>query len=531
MSDYSSINPPCRSFLIALLAVVVVAALATGQPFYYEVRYAGATPGVNDWAVTSTKEQAPWPILQGIFADFSTGGEPDADNSAAVLDAGYHLRFANSFYPTGQMAIAKVSVSSGGPLIDFYLPVNWHPNYLNRQELPGPGANSDNTVRQWQIPTASGNAVQAMDIACGIADPNQPHMITSYLITAEFSNVTGTIWLVAYALTDPAGNIVQPYLMNGFDTNVQGTCLGLTTSPGRMSGFLNDRTLNEIMYVTTDPVNGLFARAEPFDVRTALFGSQAIPPIPSTYTVPWPLPGSTIAGIWIAQDNPLNPMLAHHVGISIPNQQTPTNPGTLVVFQASTQPTGQAPIVQGGLGGGPLSHVPWGHNPGGGLCGGPAFAIFGQNGGPGGPGPTGWYVVTPWSPGQTAIRAVDTAGIAQAYYAYPQNAVPNGTPLAHPAEVSLSGAPTSAARGILWVPYYDPLAGSYWLDLRMGGNPGSVNFALANHTVGSGIAPPGNFGVLPPLPKRVGLPWPGTVILPDQKTNFKAEYSLGLFGF
>jgi hypothetical protein len=497
-------------------------------PFYYETRFAGVTPGANDWAVMSAEENPGAATLQGIFADFSTGGILGATNTAAVLDAGFHTRVPNIFFPTGQFAVAKTTPFPAN-LIDFYFPVSWNPAFLTRQELPGPGPNSDNSVVLWRIPTVSTNVVQAMDIACGFVDPNlPPHGNTNFLITAELSNVTGSIWLIAYALTNAAGGIVAPFLVNGVDTGIQGTCLGLTTSPGRVALTPGDRTLNEIMYVTTDPVNGLVARAITFDIRSMAFGAT-----PTTYQVPTPLPGNTIAGIWIAQDNPLGapPQIAHHVGISIPNPNNPFGlPGSLMVFPASTIGP-SAPILRNNLGGGPLSHVPWGHNQGGGLSGGPAFHMFGNNGGAAGPGPTGWYVVTPGAlPGLLIIDAVDGGGIRRPliFGSYPAGATMNGTPLAHPADISISGV-GAQRKGTLWVPY---LAGGVTpsLDLKEGA-PFSATFTTALHTVGSPLG--GNFPTQPPLPKPVlpPTPWPGTTILQDQKTNFKAEYGLFMFGY
>ena len=220
------------------------------------------------------------------------------------------------------------------------------------------------------------------------------------------------------------------------------------------------------------------------------------------------------------------------VGISIPNQQQPGAAGTMVSLPASTQQP-LTPRFQGGLGGGPLSHVPWGHNPGVLFCGGPAYWMFGTNGGSNGPGPTGWYVVTPGIlPTLTAIHAVDTALNSQYFYSYPVGAVPNGTPLAHPADISKSGISTHI-KGIAWVPYSFPGIVVYSLDLLVAAPAGPTTQSTAQHTIGSPLG--GNFPGLPQLPKQRPVPphpnWQGTIILQDQKTNFKAEYGLGLWGY
>jgi hypothetical protein len=129
------------------------------------------------------------------------------------------------------------------------------------------------------------------------------------------------------------------------------------------------------------------------------------------------------------------------------------------------------------------------------------------------------------------IEAVDGGGNRRPllYGSYPANAALNGTPLAHPGDVSISGVGTQR-KGTLWVPY---LAGGVTPSLNlMEGAPFSAWFTTAFHTIGSGITPPGNFPSLGyTLPKPVSTPWPGTTILQDQKTNFKAEYGLFLLGY
>jgi hypothetical protein len=165
--------------------------------------------------------------------------------------------------------------------------------------------------------------------------------------------------------------------------------------------------------------------------------------------------------------------------------------------------------------------------------------MFGANGGAAGPGPTGWYVVTPGIGGATVINALDPGGNtvvgpggSTIHWTYPAGAAPNGTPLAHPGDISVSGVGTRR-KGVIWAPYV--VGGTYSIDLLEGGPLGTMSFATVLHTVGSGQAPPGNFSAplaLAALPKQnPPATWPGTTILQDQKSNFKAEYGLIVTGY
>jgi hypothetical protein len=401
------------------------------------------------------------------------------------------------------------------------------------------------------IATASQGPVQAMDIACGMGGVTGVSITqTSFLITAEQLN--GQVWIVAYALTDPWGTIVQPYLVNGRNTGITGACLGLVTSPGRVQPSTGEYTLNEVVFVTQSApprYTNVVTHAVTFDITSLSFSTLDVS---SSYSVPHTLSttGLQPAGIWIAQKDPMaSPLVrSHHVGISLPNPTAPSTAiGSLTILPGSVAGQPRIPAAVTTLvGGGPISHVPWGHNPGGAMFGGPAYHLFGANGGgTGGPGPTGFYVVTPgvsWlGQARTAIFGVDGLGTIAGpfgfpHWIYPQNATPNGTPLAHPGLISQNGG-AALRKGALWAPY--SVGSNFAIDLVEGAPTLRPTFTTVNHQIASPL-PPGsnnftNDFSLWPLPKIQVPPqqsWPGTqVILPDQKTNFKAEYGMFITGY
>jgi hypothetical protein len=531
------------SALLALAAVLPVLFVSIGSSaaqvqYYYETVFVGAVPPVtaNEAAVVSAWESPA--ALQGLFADFfSSAGQPANAVHAAALDgwAAYWNGFNTC--PTGCLSVAKNAGGING--IETYSGINPAIQWELTQDL-----HSTPPPASWLTVTASLNPVQAMDFATGTLPPGAMPLQTDYIITAE--SLLGNLWLGAYAITNQFGFAVTPYLVSAFNTQRQTNCLGLTVSNGK-PGPSGPWHWNDVVFVDFDPVTSrMVAHAVSFNIWGAAFG-QLDNPLQVSFQVPWDLTfaGTSIAGIWITRNAATYssitppPIVSHDVGISIPNPALPnTQPGSFAILRdvLTISPPQLPNTLVANYGGGPISHVPVGDlrgNPPPMPVPSPSQQLFGWNWGlglPGNrPGPFGWYVVTPgWWFGSAVVHAIDTNGSPSAAVPWgvvhflPGGAVANGSPLAHPGYIGISGN-NNLRPGVLWVPYRTQ-QNTYLIDMLDG-----IGFAVWTPGIPHMVAG-ANFPLLAPLPLR-GLAWPASTILRDQKTNWKADHGNCYIGF
>ena len=519
-----------RVFVLVVVGTWLVSPAAPAQPqwtippWYYETILVAAVPAgsstlANEVAVVSAYEdptQQP-PAFAGLFADFNTSSFVASTVHAAALDSHAANAIASQFFPTGDLCVAKNC--SGWEGIETYGGVNpTHPTQFKTQQLL-----SNPAPVSWPTMTASWQPVQAMDIANGILPPpggpppppwwhfDSWMAPTDYLITAE--PFQGAIFLGVYALTDPQGVPVQPYLVNFLQTSLTLPCLGLTTSNGKAGAGARTRT--DIVFVDgTMTVHAVaFECCGPNGVFGTLDNLQQV-----SFQVPWPLPTQSISigGIWISQT--ANQFL-HNVAISVPHPTFPsTRNGKLYILTDRSQPQPWR-ITVNNHGGGAISHVPTG-DPTIPSSSPSHYALKGWN-----PivhpnnTPYGWYVVTP-GPIQL-LEALDASGNTSSIVSYNYLGSPSGTPLGDPGRMGFAPPNSNCRKGAVWVPQTG-IGG--WIYLFEGD---TSNFITWFYYVIPGANHPG----LPPLPKPPGTTWPVIGMLRDQKINSKADYGLYFPGY
>ncbi|MBN1607494.1 MAG: hypothetical protein JW940_12725 [Polyangiaceae bacterium] len=552
-----------RGAIIALgvAVLLLLGGVVMAQHHYFETTFVAVAP-VNgeDLGVVSAWEDFNLGTFLGLLIDYNLAGGTVQlpTNTAAALDTNLWFRppwmhpsqLWDFIYPTGHLAAAKtLPTTPPQHVIDFYGAWNGDLSWHLSQYCAFRGVQ----MPTWTTVTASGNPVMAMEVANGFPVAGSALLLTDYVITAE--TVGGNIAFGAYALTDMWGNLAPPAPVSGRVTALTGSVLGMAISNGMLNPLTQERTLNEIVFVVqSPPVTGpMIVHTLTFDIRTGAFapavntgGIYATPyDLTNTPQPPGPPPpqypngtGSTIlGGISIARNNQsaMGFSYTHDVAISTANA---ANPGGATGVTFIFLPTGAPPTWVTTAGGGPICHIP-------GADGlpqppqiptayvGVAWAAFGF---PlmGGQFPFGWYVVTPGSP--YTIRALDANGAfgSNFFYSYPQNATPNGPPMAHPGAMALPPQPNPAFRaGTLWIPYVQ------------GGVP-AIDFIEGQGTwIGpaapvSYLVPVNNFPILPPpiwpwpnsppaiLPKGNTV-WPANAIL--RGLAFLSEYGLYIQGY
>jgi hypothetical protein len=502
--------------------------------YFYETLFVGNGPGpfANEVAVMSA-----WSVgvpgvgefpVQGIFADFNTSANPANAIHAAALDSSANGAIPNQFAPVGALVVAK----NVGPMPGvngfetYYLSaagteVNpTHLAHFGTQELLTPVPVS------FLTPTASGNPVQAMDIANGIVPLGTVPLITDYVVTAEV--IAGQIWLGTYAMTNQFGVPVAPFFVNSTNTVRPGPCQGLTTSNGK-AGW-NPRSRNDIVFVD----GGNQVHAQWFEISAGAF-----PALLDAFTmfpgVPWQLPAQgTIAGIWPCQTPNIGN--AHNIGISFLGAGGVANAFYILHDVGSPFPPGNwTTTLGGGFGGGPVCHIPTGLA----FMGrSPSFwALVGAP--PSGAQITGWFVANaPAVPGGVwTLEAIDAYGFRPGLYGfqYSPGFFPNGTPLSDPTAIGFFPIPgLQYQTGLVWVPETNGAIAQINYVSGVPQPPAAVPPWAVLSTFTHVISPGGNHPSVPPLPALPRLPWtpwPATQILPDQKTNSKADYGLFMPGY
>ncbi len=553
-------NPARRAGSLARAVLVVFATCAAGAGsasaqilpnWYYETIYVGngAAPWSNEVAVLSAwsfgfftappQERVATP--SGVFADFNTAATPANVVYGAALDSSA-AGAAAGFAPTGSLAVAKNIGGINGfeTYYSILSPTGVNPtgpaNFLTQELVTG-------TMASYLTPSASNNPIQRLDIANGMITPGAiGNLVTSYVATAEVIGVN--IWLGVYGMTNGLGVPVAPYFVNATPTMVAGPCNGLVTSNGRPG--MNGLTRNDIVFVDGNNI----AHAQSFEIGIGAFPFALdtmtnYPAVNGAGVQLLPANG-TVAGIWICQAPP--PVVnAHNIGVSMTG---PTGAGShafnilhdMGAPSPAPGPFGPFFTVVTPFGGGPVCHIPTGNGPAPPAPPGrsPSAWALGSTAGSGAVS-TGWFVANEAAAGVWTLEAIDANGFVPGTFVFPYGpgVVPNGTPLTEPAATGFAGPalPDSYQSGLVWVPALDTTPGGVANIFLVTGSviapvaPTPLPAPIANTTLIHTVSAV-NHTPTPPLPALplAGTPWLGAII-PDQKTNSKADYGLFIVGY